>query len=184
MLLTLGGGRARGVSLSCSMRSSSTKSAMDRWYGCKPKHFRSCLISSPLSAPSYKATSRGHPNTNYQSWFLTLRASWRTMGFSAEQCLFLQTKALSISELPPPPPQKKFTKSMSLRFLRRSGFTPRWAKSPIANRQRFWIADSNRSPFCSFAVSECLKRIANRAFRIAISNRRDASDSNRTFSNR
>ena len=60
----------------------------------------------------------------------------------------------------------------------------RWAKSPIANRWRFWIADSNRSPFRSFAVSECLKRIANRAFRIAVSNRRDASDSNRAFLNR
>ena len=33
--------------------------------------------------------------------------------------------------------------------------------------------------FTNFAVSECLNRIANRAFRIAVSNRRDASDSNR-----
>ena len=49
----------------------------------------------------------------------------------------------------------------------------------VANRQRFWIAGSNRSLFRSFAVSQCLKRIAYRAFRIAISNRRDASDSNR-----
>ena len=55
-------------------------------------------------------------------------------------------------------------------------------QSPIASD--FVFQDSNRSPFRSFAVSECLKRIANRAFRIAISNRRDASDSNRAFLNR
>ena len=56
----------------------------------------------------------------------------------------------------------------------------------IANRQSLAILDpdSNRSPFRSFAVSECLKRIADRAFRIAISNRRDASDSNRAILNR
>ena len=52
-------------------------------------------------------------------------------------------------------------------------------QSPIASD--FRIADSNRSPFRNFAVSECLKRIANRAFRIAISSGKDASDSNRAF---
>ena len=55
-------------------------------------------------------------------------------------------------------------------------------QSPVASD--FGSRPSNRSPFRNFAVLECLKRIANRAFRIAVSNRRDASDSNRAFLNR
>ena len=57
----------------------------------------------------------------------------------------------------------------------------------IANRQSLAILDrglKSRSPFRNFTVLECLQRIANRAFRIAVSNRKDASDSNRAFLNR
>ena len=57
----------------------------------------------------------------------------------------------------------------------------------IANRQSLAILDRGlqiAALFRNFAVLECLKRIANRAFRIAVSNRKDASDSNRALLNR
>ena len=57
----------------------------------------------------------------------------------------------------------------------------------IANRQSLAILDRGlkSQPFSQFCcIGICLKRIANRAFRIAASNRRDASDSNRAFLNR
>ena len=52
-------------------------------------------------------------------------------------------------------------------------------QSPIASD--FGSRTQIAALFAIFAVSECLKRIANRAFRIAVSNRKDASDSNRAF---
>ena len=55
-------------------------------------------------------------------------------------------------------------------------------QSPIASD--FGSRTQIAALFRNFAVLESLKRIANRAFRIAVSNRRDASDSNRAFLNR
>ena len=55
-------------------------------------------------------------------------------------------------------------------------------QSPIASD--FGSRTQIAALFAILLYWNVLKRIANRAFRIAVSNRRDASDSNRAFLNR